>query len=101
MAVDHVLSIADGTRFEDPTLYRSLVGALQYCTITRPDITYTVNKLCQFMHAPTSTHLQAVKRVLRYLKCSLFYGPIQMRIGHLALMIDVAPMATVYFLEAI
>ncbi|CBI32394.3 unnamed protein product, partial [Vitis vinifera] len=74
MAVGHVLSIADGTRFEDPTLYRSLVGALQYCTITRPDIAYTINKFFQFMHAPTSTHLQAVKRVLRYLKGSLFYG---------------------------
>ncbi|RVW61233.1 Retrovirus-related Pol polyprotein from transposon RE1 [Vitis vinifera] len=74
MAVDHVLSIADGTRFEDPTLYRSLVGALQYCTITSPDIAYTINKFFQFMHAPTSTHLQAVKRVLRYLKGSLFYG---------------------------
>ena len=74
MAAGPVLSIANGTRLEDPTLYRSLVGALQYCTITRPDIAYTVNKLCQFMHAPTSTHLQAVKRVLRYLKGSLFYG---------------------------
>ena len=60
MAAGSVLSIADGTRLEDPTLYRSLVGALQYCTITKPDIAYTLNKLCQFMHAPTSTHLQAV-----------------------------------------
>ncbi|KAL6344248.1 hypothetical protein AAG906_035473 [Vitis piasezkii] len=38
------------------------------------DIAYTVNKLCQFMHASTSTHLLAVKRVLHYLKGSLFYG---------------------------
>lgn len=51
-----VFSISDGTPLEYPTLYRNLVGALQYCTITRPDITCTVNKLCQFMHAPTSTH---------------------------------------------
>ncbi|RVX23193.1 Retrovirus-related Pol polyprotein from transposon RE1 [Vitis vinifera] len=108
-----VLSIADGTRLEDPTLYRSLVGACSNCTITRPDIAYTVNKLCQFMHAPTSTHLQAVKRVLRYLKGSLFYGlsfqpsssldliAYTDADGHLALMIDVAPVATAYFLEAI
>ncbi|KAL6347994.1 hypothetical protein AAG906_037723 [Vitis piasezkii] len=74
MVVGPVLSIVDGTRLEDPTLYRSLVGALQYCTITRPDIAYTINKLFQFMHAPTSTHFQAVKRVFRYLKGSLFYG---------------------------
>ena len=73
MTTSHVLSITDNTILEDPTLYRSLVGALQYCTITRLDIDYTINKLCQFMHAPTSTHLQAIKRVLRYLKGSLFY----------------------------
>ncbi|KAL6322818.1 hypothetical protein AAG906_020818 [Vitis piasezkii] len=74
MVVGFILSIADDTKLEDPTLYRSLVGALQYCTITRPDIAITINKLCQFMHAPTSTHLQAMKRVLHYLKGSLFYG---------------------------
>ena len=44
------------------------------CTITRPNITYIVNKLCQFMHASISTHLQAVKRIFCYLKGLLFYG---------------------------
>ncbi|KAL6339440.1 hypothetical protein AAG906_032974 [Vitis piasezkii] len=54
---------------------KSKTFPMVYCTITRPDIAYTVNKLCQFMHAPTSTHLQVVKCVLRYLKGSLFYRP--------------------------
>lgn len=52
---------------DDVTLYRSIVGALQYATITRPKISYTVNRVCQFMHSPTDTHWKAVKRILRYL----------------------------------
>ena len=40
----------------DVTKYRSTVGALQYVTITRPDISFAVNKVCQFMQAPTTEH---------------------------------------------
>jgi hypothetical protein len=36
--------------------YRSVVGALQYLTITRPNIAFAVNKACQFMQQLTSTH---------------------------------------------
>ena len=53
---------------EDATNYRSVVGALQYLTLTRPDISYSVNKVCQYLHAPTTTHWTAVKRIVRYLK---------------------------------
>ena len=53
---------------EDATNYRSIVGALQYLTHTRPDISYYVNKVCQYLHAPTIAHWTAVKRILRYLK---------------------------------
>ncbi|RVX23296.1 Retrovirus-related Pol polyprotein from transposon RE2 [Vitis vinifera] len=47
--------------------YRSIVGALQYITITRPEIAFSVNKVCQFMQKPLDTHWKAVKRILRYL----------------------------------
>ncbi|XP_020234533.1 uncharacterized protein LOC109814495 [Cajanus cajan] len=52
---------------ENPSLYRSIVGSLQYLTITRPEISFFVNKVCQFMQEPEATHWQAVKRILRYL----------------------------------
>lgn len=58
----------------DPFMYRSVVGALQYATITRPDIAYAVNKVCQFMSHPLETHWVAVKRILRYLKGTIHYG---------------------------
>jgi hypothetical protein len=58
----------------DPTEYRHIVGALQYVTLTRPGIAYSVNQLCQHMHNPTSVHFTATKRVIRYLKGSIDYG---------------------------
>jgi hypothetical protein len=68
------LSRFDGDPLVDPIDYRHMVGALQYCTLTRPDIAYSVNQLCQFLHAPTTLHLTAAKRVLRYLKGTTTYG---------------------------
>jgi hypothetical protein len=52
----------------DAINYRSIVGALQYLTLTRPDISFAVNKVCQFLHAPTDTHWSTVKRILRYIR---------------------------------
>jgi hypothetical protein len=68
------LSKFDGDPLPDPSLYRHLVGALQYCTLTRPDIAFSVNQLCQFLHAPTTQHFTAAKRVLRYLKSTITHG---------------------------
>jgi hypothetical protein len=52
---------------EGASRYRSIVSALQYLTLTRPDITFVVNKVCQFLHAPTTIHLTTVKRIFRYI----------------------------------
>lgn len=51
--------LANDPLFDDPRFYRSVVGALQYITITRPDVTYAVNTACQFMHQPWYSHFQA------------------------------------------
>jgi hypothetical protein len=59
---------------EDATRYRSVVGALQYLTLTRPDLSFSVHKVCQFLHAPTTDHWTAVKHILRYVKHTLRYG---------------------------
>ncbi|WVZ97604.1 LOW QUALITY PROTEIN: hypothetical protein U9M48_043124 [Paspalum notatum var. saurae] len=60
-----------GTPVADPTAYRSLAGALQYLTFTRPDITYAV---CLHMHDPREPYLTALKRLLRYLRGTVDYG---------------------------
>ncbi|KAK1417324.1 hypothetical protein QVD17_26451 [Tagetes erecta] len=68
------LSATEGDLLADGTLYRSLAGALQYLTITRPDIAYAVQQICLFMHAPREPHMAFLKRVLRYVKGTLHIG---------------------------
>lgn len=68
------LSAASGPPVTDPTLFRSLAGALQYLTFTHPDITYAVQQLCLFMHDPRVHHFAALKRVLCYIKGTLNHG---------------------------
>lgn len=60
------ISLTSGTLLDKPTEHRSIVGGLQYLTLTQPDIAFVVNQVCQYMHAPTTTHLIAVKRSLRF-----------------------------------
>ena len=67
------LSHFDNEPLSDATLYRSTIGALQYLTLTRPGTSFVVNKACQFMAIPTTTHWLAVKRILQYLKGTLSY----------------------------
>ncbi|XP_017185703.1 uncharacterized mitochondrial protein AtMg00810-like [Malus domestica] len=59
---------------DNAVTYRSLVGALQYLTWTRPDLSFAVNLVCQYMHSPRHSHFQAVKRIFRYLKGSIDLG---------------------------
>lgn len=63
-----------GVPLTDPTQYRKLVGKLMYIQITRPDISFAVNKLCQFSHDPRDIHLNVVHKVLRYLKGTVGQG---------------------------
>ena len=51
----------EGTPLSDPSLYRHVVGALQYLTLTRTDLSFSMNKVCQFMCNPTKDHWAAVK----------------------------------------
>lgn len=50
------ITLESGAPLTDPKEYRSIVGSLQYLALTRPDFSYAVNKLSQYMHRPTSDH---------------------------------------------
>ncbi|XP_019181367.1 PREDICTED: uncharacterized protein LOC109176385 [Ipomoea nil] len=64
----------DVALFADPTHYHGLAGALQYLTVTRPDLSFAVNRLCQRMQAPSTADWSMMKRVLRYVKGTLGMG---------------------------
>nr|GEY42344.1 ribonuclease H-like domain-containing protein [Tanacetum cinerariifolium] len=64
----------DGVPVQDPTLYRSLAGELQYLTFTRPDFYYAIQQVCLDMHNPREPHFAALKRVLRYVQGTLDFG---------------------------
>ncbi|XP_016168987.1 uncharacterized protein LOC107611590 [Arachis ipaensis] len=66
-------AFGDGA-FSNPSLYRSIVSGLQYATITRPKIFFSVNKVAQFLHNPLESHWKTVKRILRYLAGTTQYG---------------------------
>uniref|UniRef100_A0A1J3IWV2 Putative mitochondrial protein n=1 Tax=Noccaea caerulescens TaxID=107243 RepID=A0A1J3IWV2_NOCCA len=73
------LAASDGDPVADPKLYRSLAGALQYLTFTRPDIAYAVQQVCLHMHDPREPHLNALKRIIRYIKGTITHG-VQIRL---------------------
>ena len=60
--------------FKEPSYFRSLAGKLQYLTLTRPDLQFAVNLVCQRMHKPTVADFNLLKRVLRYIKGTLTMG---------------------------
>jgi hypothetical protein len=76
MSATDRLSALDGDLLssDDATEYRSLVGGLQYLTITCPDLSCAINRVCQFLHAPRDSHMTVVKRILRYLRHTAKFG---------------------------
>ncbi|XP_010424680.1 PREDICTED: uncharacterized protein LOC104709822 [Camelina sativa] len=74
MVLNLLLSRTSGELLPDKEMYRSLVGRFMYITITRPDITFAVNKLCQFSSAPRTSHLTAAYQVLQYIKGTVGQG---------------------------
>ncbi|KAJ0624745.1 putative RNA-directed DNA polymerase [Helianthus annuus] len=68
------LSATEGNLLPDGSLYRSLAGALQYLTFTRPDIAYAVQQVCLFMHAPRESHFNFLKCILRYIQGTIDFG---------------------------
>uniref|UniRef100_A0A2N9EE62 Reverse transcriptase Ty1/copia-type domain-containing protein n=1 Tax=Fagus sylvatica TaxID=28930 RepID=A0A2N9EE62_FAGSY len=72
------LSVESGELLSNLSIYQRLVGRLIYLTNTRPDLTFAVSVVSQFMHAPRTSHLDAVHHILRYVKTSpglgLFYS---------------------------
>ncbi|BBH06529.1 ABC-2 type transporter family protein [Prunus dulcis] len=63
--------------------YQRLVGRLIYLSHTRPDIAYAVSVVSQFMHSPSEDHMNAVLRILRYLKSAPGKGLMFSKHGHL------------------
>nr|XP_051202194.1 uncharacterized mitochondrial protein AtMg00810-like [Lolium perenne] len=68
------LSASDESLASDAPFYCSIVGALQYLTLTRPELQYAVQQVCLHMHAPRDAHWAAVKQILRYVCGTMGYG---------------------------
>jgi len=65
------LSVDEGDLVEDTIMYKRIMGNLIYMTITRFDLSYVVGVVSQFMQTPQKPHLDAVRRILRYIKHTL------------------------------
>ena len=71
---NHKLALAANSDLRDPGQYKRLVGRLIYLTITRPELSYYVHMLAQFMQQPKDEHWEAALRVVQYLKGNLGQG---------------------------
>jgi hypothetical protein len=64
------LNIEDDKPLEDINLFQRLVEKIIYLTVTRPDISYLICQVSKFIHSPRTSHLDAINKILRYLKGS-------------------------------
>lgn len=83
MEQNHKYFLCSSAVSTDKGRYQRLVGRLIYLTHTRPDIAYAVNVVSQFMHDPRKPHMDAVERILRYLKSTPGKGILFSNHGHL------------------
>jgi hypothetical protein len=74
MVIGCKLSKDDDSVDVDQSSYRSMVGSVLYITTSRPDIMHAIGMVGRFQSAPKQSHLQAVKRIFRYLKETMTYG---------------------------
>ena len=68
MSTGHYITKGLGNVISNVSQYKNAVRALQYVTLTRLEIAFSVNKLSQFLTSPTAEHWEACKRLVRYLK---------------------------------
>ena len=74
MEANAKLCAHEGKDLADGTMYRQLVGSLIYLTLTRPDISFAVGVVSRYMQNPKKSHLEAVRRILRYVKGTIDFG---------------------------
>ena len=73
---------SQGELLRDPVRYRRLVGKLNYLIITRPDISFPVSVVSQFLQSPCDSHWDAIVRILRYIKGTPGQGVLHENRGH-------------------
>ncbi|KAJ0938845.1 putative RNA-directed DNA polymerase [Helianthus annuus] len=83
MMVNHKLQMEEGAKLVEKERYQRLVGKLIYMSHTRPDIAYAVSVVSQFMHQPQIAYMEAVCRIVRYLKGTIGHGVLFKSNGHL------------------
>ncbi|XP_050897679.1 uncharacterized mitochondrial protein AtMg00810-like [Lathyrus oleraceus] len=71
-----------GEPLSDSGRYIGLVGKLNYFTVSRPDISFAVSVVSQFLNSPCQEHMDAVIRILRYIKRTLGKGLVYENKGH-------------------
>ena len=74
--------LKDEELLEDPERYRCFVGKLNYLTIIRSDIAFLVNVVSQFMNFPRTSHWNAIRHILSYLKQAHRCGILYKNYGH-------------------
>ena len=74
MASNTTLTNDPSSESVDATLYRSMIGCLLYLTTSRPDIAFSVGVCSRFQSNPKISHLNTVKRIIKYVSGICDYG---------------------------